>query len=128
MNKKQVDTFETLNAQLKALYDEMQTLVKKSPNDGINKFKLHLINAVLRDVNSFLSESRKPIADFSEFNENDLPSNSDVLIVLSQYLSCLEKIRADNIVPDTYNDGEWYWVINGKTSDIRTAPPKKLAQ
>jgi hypothetical protein len=124
MNKKQVDNFETLSAQLKALYDEMQTLVKKSPNDVVNKFKLHLINTVLKTANGFLAETQRPIPYFSEFDEDAVPSNSDVLIVLSQYLGCLEKIRADNIAMSM---GKWYWVIGGKTSDILTAPPKKLS-
>jgi len=127
MNKKQVDAFETLQAQLKGLYDEMQTLVKKNPNDGVNKFKLGLINTVIRNANALLGESQRPINDFVEFGEDNLPSNSDVLVVLSQYLSCFEKIRADNITTDAFSDdNKWYWVINGKTSNIRTAPPKKL--
>ncbi len=125
MNKKQIDAFETLSARLKTLYDEMHILVKKSPNDSVNKFKLRLINEILKAANDFLTKSHKPFADFSEFNEDDLPSNSDVLIVLSQYLSCLEKIRADNIAKVGFAHN-WCWVINGKTSDIRTAPPRKL--
>jgi hypothetical protein len=48
-----VNTFEKLNAQLKGLYDEMQTLVKKNANDSINIFKLRLINAVLEKTNAF---------------------------------------------------------------------------
>ncbi len=126
MNKRQVDAFEKLDAQLKALYDEMHTLVKKNPNDGVNIFKLRLTNAVLNSANGLLSETEKPFSFLSAFDESDLPSNSDVLIVLSQYLSCLEKIRADNIVANDWDDREWYWVIDGQTSGVRTAPPKKV--
>jgi hypothetical protein len=123
MNKKQVDTFKLLESRLRSLYTEIQTLVKKNANDGVNKFKLHLINAVLRDTNTFLTESEKPIADFSEFDENALPTTSDVLIVLSQYLNHLEKIRSDNVEQDE-DSLQWYWVVNGKLSDIRTMPPR----
>lgn len=123
MDKKQIDVFETLQAQLTGLYEEMQTLTKKSPNDSINKFKLGLVNKVLLNTNSFLNKGQKPIDGFTEFSEDDMPSNSDVLIVLSQYLNYLEKIRADNIGNDYQG---WFWKLGGKLSDIRTAPPKKL--
>jgi hypothetical protein len=125
MNEKQIALFESLNSQLKGLYDEMQTLAKKNPNDAVNKFKLGLINSLIKRTNAFLKEDQKPFGDFGEFDEAELPSNSDVLIILSQYLSCLEKIRADNITIDL---GDWYWLINGKQSNGRTAPPKNLGK
>src|ERR1041385_1321480 len=121
MNETDVNTFEKLNAQLKGLYDEMQTLVKKNANDSINIFKLRLINAVLEKTNGFLGEAQKPVDYFSKFEETDLPSNSDVLIVLSQYLNCLEKIRADNVVLGDFDGKEWYWVIDGEQSRVRTS-------
>lgn len=123
MDQKRIDAFETLQAQLTGLYEEMQTLTKKNPNDSINKFKLGLVNNVLRSANSFAGKWKKPIDGFTEFGEEDLPSNSDVLIVLSQYINHLEKIRADNI---GNNFNSWFWMIGGKLSNIRTAPPKKL--
>jgi hypothetical protein len=55
---------------------------------------------------------------------SDLPTNSDVVLVLSQYLSCLEKLRADNI-QQTYKDN-WHWKIQAGGEDIKAAPPKKL--
>ena len=61
--------------------------------------------------------------DFSIFNTDLLPSNSDVVFILSQYIGCMEKLRSENIE----NYGDWYWVINGKQSEIRTAPPKKIS-
>ena len=123
MNKQQVDAFEGLQAQLKGLYDEMQTLAKKSPNNAVNKFKLGLINNVITKANVFLGKGQRPFNDFVEFGENDLPSNSDVLIILSQYLACLEKIRSDNV--ESYS-GRWYWVVDGDRSGIQTSPPTSL--
>ena len=123
MNEKQIALFESLDSQLKGLYDEMQTLAKKNPNDAVNKFKLGLINNLIRRTNGFLAGEQRPFEDFAEFAEEELPSNSDVLIILSQYLSCLEKIRADNVIMVF---GDWYWLINGEKSNIRTGPPKKL--
>jgi hypothetical protein len=42
--------------------------------------------------------------------------------MLTQYLSCLEKLRADNVKQDF---GSWYWVIDEEKSNIKTIMPKK---
>lgn len=121
--REQIDKFEELQAKMRSLYEEMQTLTKKSPNDSVNSFKLRLINSVLATANSFLGSQHRPYPDFEQFVDDELPSNSDVLLMLSQYISCLEKLRADN-VRSKYK--AWYWVIDGEMSEIQTGPPKKI--
>jgi hypothetical protein len=59
MKKKEIDEFETLQGQLQAFHTEMNTLVKKSPKDALNKFKLGLVNSVLKKANTFLSKERQ---------------------------------------------------------------------
>jgi hypothetical protein len=125
LTPQQVDTFEILQAQFDSLYEEMQTLAKKSPNDAINKFKLGLINLLLGRANLYFKDLNisSPFNDFKNFHEDQLPFNSDVLLIISQYIACLEKFRADHI-SNKYMD--WYWIIDGIQSNKRTAPPKKL--
>ncbi len=125
MKKKDVDFFEKANAQLMAVYEEITTLSKKSPNDGVNKFKLKLINEVLQDANTVLDENHKPFPEFTIFMEDELPSNSDVVFILAQYLNCMENLRANNIKEGYEN---WYWIINGEESAVITAPPKKVKE
>lgn len=127
MKANEIQLFEKLNGQLEGLYDEMSFLSKKSPTDGVNKFKLKFINQVLLDINAFLKEEYKPFSEFTKFEEDDIPTNSDIVLILSQYLNCMEKIRADNIDKDTYAN-RWYWLVNNKISDIATAPPKKIKE
>ncbi len=128
MKKRDIDKFEGLQAQMKGLYDEIQALAKKSPNDALNKFKLGLIKILIADADAFLSDLGHPLKYFQGFEEEVLPTNSDALLVLSQYLSCMEKIRADNVTHTGYNPEEWCWLVDGEDSDIRTAPPKKLKE
>ncbi len=123
MTRKDVDTFEKTQAQLEGLYTEISTLAKKSPNDSVNKFKLAFINEVLKTSNTILGDTYKPLNKFELFNDDDIPSNSDVVFILSQYLSCFEKLRIDNI---SKYSGNWYWAIDGERSDIITGDPKKL--
>ena len=123
MTHDEVSEFEQLQAQLQSLCTETAALSRRKPDDAVNQFKLGLVNQVLERANSILGESNRPFADFLRFDSDDIPTNSDVLLVLSQYLNCLEKLRADNTVEFAR---QWYWVINGERSKIRTAPPRKL--
>lgn len=126
MTKKEISEFEALQGQLESFHQELTGLAKKNPNDSLNKFKLALVNSLLQRANDFLVKPRRPFKDFEQFDETAMPSNSDVLLVLSQYLSALEKLRADNI---SNHHGWWYWDAEGDPLDkptIRTIAPKKL--
>lgn len=131
MTKEDVNKFEKVQSQIEGLLLEITNLSKKSPNDAVNKFKLKFINEILIEANRILGKTYKPLSSFEKFDEDDLPSNSDVSFILSQYLSCFEKLRADNIYRKQEYDGnkyfyEWYWVVGNSKSTIKTAPPKKI--
>jgi len=125
MTKKDVDTFEKVQAQLEGLHSEISALSKKSQNDALNKFKLKFVNQILEEANSLLGKTYKPFSDFNLFTEDEIPTTSDVAMMLTQYLSCFEKLRADNVVQEI---GRWYWVIDGKKSDVKTVMPKKIKE
>ncbi len=127
MKTKQVHCFEKMHVQMQSLHTEIGTLSKKSPNDAVNKFKLKLINSLLQSGNELLKGEYKPLAGFDQFDEDDIPTNSDVTVVLAQYLNCLEKLRADNI-RQTMIGSPWYWIVDGEKSDMQTAPPSKLKE
>jgi hypothetical protein len=120
----QVQEFERLQGQLEGLHAEMQTLSRKSPNDLLNPFKLNLVNSVLKAANSLLNNKYRPFEDFSVFPEEQLPSNSDVMLILNQYLAAFETLRADNIVNRM---GTWYWETT-QPSTIRTGAPLKISK
>lgn len=134
MNRSQVNTFEKLSGQLLSVYEEISLLSKKSPNDPVNKFKLKFVNKLLLQSNDFLANKYKPFDDFELFDEDDMPQNSDVVFILSQYLQCFEKQRADNVILKT---GGWFWYVKADESEqgddkgrvfIRTIKPKKLKE
>ena len=97
MNVTEISNFEKIQTQLQGLHSEIGSLTKKSPNDSLNLFKLKFVNQTLNESNKVLGNNYKPFDDFEIFDENDLPTNSDVTMILSQYLNCFEKLRADNI-------------------------------
>lgn len=132
MNRTELDKFEKLVGQTQSVYDEISVLSKKSPNDAVNTFKLSFINKLLAAANILLGKSYRPFEEFTQFDEDNVPQNSDVVFILSQYLQCFEKVRADNVV---MRMGSWHWTIEAKGEGgadeagriyIRTVIPKRL--
>jgi hypothetical protein len=74
-----VQDFERLEQQLHSMLAEMSELSKKKANDGLNKFKLKLVNVLLERMNKILGE-QKPFKECETFDENDIPTNSDCRI------------------------------------------------
>lgn len=127
-----VDRFEKLVGQLQSVYEELSVLSKKTPNDALNKFKIGFVNDLLEQSHELLTGKYRPYDSFEQFDEDAVPQNSDAVFILSQYLQCFEKLRADN-VSEVY--GTWYWQIPDRKHEdandkgivsIRTVAPKKL--
>ena len=119
-----IDEFELVAAQLQLLHVELQGLAKGKGNDALNAFKLTLLNNLLTRANALLGEKYAAIQGFVQFDSENLPSISDAIIVVSQYLGALEKYRSDNIAVKP--GGTWCWVIGGEITSIRTPAPAKL--
>ena len=89
LNQKQVDEFELIYSQLERLHSELQSLAKGKANDALNQFKLSMLNNLLIRANSLLGATYEAIAGFEKFDAEQLPSTSDALFVVSQYLGAL---------------------------------------
>jgi len=124
-----VDEFKKILNQLEGLHLEISTLSKKSYTDALNLFKLKMTNQVIKRANKLLGKNYKPFDDFEQFEEDDLPSNSDVTLVLSQYINCMESLREENISSQieytmSGSVAKIYWSWKGTT--IETYPPKNI--
>ncbi len=124
MKKSDIEKLEQLIGKIDGLYREIGSLVKKSAKDGVNKFKLKFINQVLLNTNTFLGKKSLPLDNFECFNEEELPSNSDVTFILTQYSEALELYRSDNIFVEYGN--RYYKLKSG--DPIRTAPPASITR
>lgn len=125
MTTEEVNKFEKVQAQLEGLYKEIGLLSRKNPNDGVNKFKLKFINQILLEANKLLEGDYKPLDGFQNFEVEEVPSNSDVTMILELYLNCFEKLRTDNVTTKEFEMG-YFWIIDSKPSNIKTQKPKKL--
>jgi hypothetical protein len=106
LTRDQVEAFEQVTTHLSALALELGGLAKKSPDAVLNKFKIRIVNERLQAANELLTGIHKPFRDFAQFDDADLPSASDVVIVLSQYMNSLEGWRSAHILKVGYN---WFW-------------------
>ena len=124
MKKKEVDAFISLHSRIESLYQEIGILSKKNPNDGLNVFKLKVVNSILDEANIILAD-KLPLKDFKQFSEDEIPTNSDVVFILGLYIKSLEKIRSDNISID-YSEKYWYWDVEDGRRGVRTNPPNVM--
>lgn len=131
MTGEEIEKFEKIHGQFEGLHKEIGILSKKTPNDAINKFKLLFINKLILEAHEVLDDKQRPFDGFDSFDEDQLPTNSDVAMIFEQYLYCFEKLRSDNIKHtwkyngDKYVD-KWVWLVDGEESEIQTAPPQKI--
>ncbi len=122
MTAQDADLFDTSEDQITAMYDEIGLLSKKKPDAPVNKFKLKFINDVLKQVNKIMGAEYTPFDDFNTFDEDALPTVSDVVFILSQYLKSMDKFRFDNTY---YSQGKYYWRLHGNASPKETRRPRR---
>jgi hypothetical protein len=120
-----VQKLEKLIGQLNGLHSELYVLAKR-PNDALNLFKMRLVNKVLEDANNLLTGRYRPFEDFTQFTEDPFPTNSDVTLILTQYMEQIERFRSDNIVRDDL-EIKWVYRLDGKASEIEARMPTMVA-
>lgn len=122
MQQSEIDQFQRTLTQLEAFHREFEGLTKKAANSPLNSFKLRIVNQTLADANLILGDPFAPIRGFTQFTDEEMPSNSDASMVLAQYLESMEVLRCRNIEADTI--GRWHWKVDGGR-DIPTASPRR---
>jgi len=82
---------------------------------------------VVEKANGLLGERYRPFGGFEGFEADDgpdgRPTNSDVVMMLAQYIKCMDRMRADNVY---VNLGRWYWCVDGERSNLLTSGPRKM--
>lgn len=117
-----IQDFERIQSQLRSLHEELGLLSKKTPNDSVNIFKLKLINSIISQANNFFDKRNLPFDDFNQFDIEEMPSNSDVVLILGQYINCMDEGKIEYI---RKKFGRWYWCLDKKETEIITSEPKK---
>lgn len=78
---------------LNAMFQEFQDLSKKKPDGALNKRKVEIVNRLLRDVLE-LVDAEPTRAYLDLLDEDDLPQNSDVVLILSQAVAAMTAFKS----------------------------------
>jgi len=123
MDEGTIEEFEKVEVQLEGLHEEIGVLSKKRPDDKVNKWKLKFANRVISAANKLMGERYRPFGGFEGFEGTEGTTNSDVVMMLAQYIKCMDHKRADNVY---VNLGRWYWLVDGERSNLLTSGAKRL--
>lgn len=106
--EEQIELYETISPLLRSAFDEVKEFSKKKQDEALNVKKVKMINRLLEKAKEVLkNESTFAFLDF--LDENELPSNSDAVLTMSQYISALKKFRDDH-----YHSGDWDMKFGGE--------------
>jgi len=98
--------------QLQTFYREISLLSNKKPDNPLNKFKLELINGSLEQANFILGDEFRPFLGFSTFEEANMPSVSDVVLMISHYVDGLHALHSKYCV-----HGHWRLADDAEVDD-----------
>lgn len=108
----QVELYGIISPLLKSIYSEIKDFSKKKLDDPMNLNKVKMVNRLLVKAKEVLkNEASNEYLDLLE--EDDLPSISDAVLIVSQYISALDKFHSDHYHYDDDlglgwdNSGHW---------------------
>lgn len=107
----QVKLYLTINPLLKSAFDEVKEFSKKKQDEELNIKKVKMINRLLEKAKEILKD--EPTVDYLELlDEDELPTNSDAVLTMSQFISAMNKFHDDhyhyeNNMLSWDNDGHW---------------------
>jgi hypothetical protein len=88
----QVAKFEYLSPMLDSALSEMREFAKKRQDGMVSATKIKILNRLLTDIRRIL-EHEESVAYLDLLSEDQLPQNSDAVIVLGQYRAALNSFQ-----------------------------------
>ena len=120
--EKNIEDYSLLKDMLHAQRQEFDLLSKKKSDGQLNKMKIKMVNRVIEPLNELLkNESSHKFLDI--LNEDDMPTNSDVVLIISQYERALLNFKnkyylIDKDYRNKYGEAQARWNI--KENPIET--------
>jgi len=74
------------------MYEEFSHFSKKKPEDVTSKGKIQVVNRLLENCRKVL-EDEESIGFLDLLDDDELPQNSDVVLMLSQYVAAMKQYR-----------------------------------
>jgi hypothetical protein len=106
--KEQVELYSTIQPLLSAAFDEVKEFSKKKQDDPLNIKKVRMINRILEKAKDVL-KNEKTVEYLELLDEDELPSNSDAVLTMSQYMAAMNKFHKDHYHLGTWDEVEGDW-------------------
>ncbi|MCR4290059.1 MAG: hypothetical protein NUV86_07350 [Candidatus Scalindua sp.] len=99
--EKNIANYSLLKDMLNSQRHEFNLLSKKNPDVQLNLIKVKMVNRVLEPLNEILKhELSHKFLDI--LSEDDIPTNSDVVLIISQYETAISEFRGKYYIEDKY--------------------------
>jgi hypothetical protein len=96
---------------LEAAHREMSELSKKRQDGVVNALKIKTLNRLLAELSNVIKDD--PSHAFVDMlDEDTLPQNSDVVLILSQWKAALEQFKRTHYGTDSDYKQRWFTVEN----------------
>ena len=105
----QAEAWEVAMPLLEAMYGEFKELSKKNPEVAVSKAKIALLNRLLKKCREVL-KGEDALEFLDLLSEDDVPQNSDVVLMLSQYVAAMRQFHANYHGRYGTDDS---WVLSG---------------
>lgn len=119
--EKNIEDYRLLKEMLQAQKLEFDLLSKKKLDGQLNKMKIRMVNRVLEPLKKLLEN--EPSFEFLDIlDEVELPTNSDVVLIISQYEAALiefkkQYYKTDKNLSAGYGRYETRWITKEKPLD-----------
>jgi len=105
--EEQAATYDRLVPMLEAAHREMSELSKKKQDGIVNQLKIKTLNRLLNELGKVI-EDDPSYAFVDKLDEETLPQNSEVVLVLSQWKAALEQFQKKHHGPDEGHRHRWF--------------------
>ncbi len=99
--EKNLDDYKLLKDMLYSQKKEFDLLSKKKTDEQLNPMKIKMVNRVLGPLKE-LFENEDSHGFLDTLNEDDMPTNSDVVLIISQYQTAISKFKTKYYKRDEY--------------------------
>lgn len=88
----EIERYEYLSPMLDSALEEMREFAKKKQDGIVSATKIKLINRLLKDLKEIL-DREATVGYLDMLDEQQLPQNSDAVLVLGQYRAALDSFK-----------------------------------
>jgi len=120
-SEKNIEDYHLLVNMLLAQRREFYLLSKKKADGQLNPMKIKMVNRVLESLNKLFE--REPSHNFlDKISEDEIPTNSDVVLIISQYETAIEEFEKKYHRKDehksSYSNNVYRWMTQEYPPDF----------